>query len=115
MSVKILYFAASKDASGTPEEYIDLATINRILPGSTSTSSSSSESQVSLQDLLNYILDQHPNLTSILDTAMVALNMEYVQRERGWLKLDADTVPAESQVWVKAGDEVAIIPPVSGG
>jgi molybdopterin converting factor small subunit len=42
---------------------------------------------------------RHENLKSVLETCMFAVNMEYCDRD----------------YLIKEGDEVAIIPPVSGG
>ncbi|KAG0042660.1 hypothetical protein BGZ83_000204 [Gryganskiella cystojenkinii] len=52
--------------------------------------------------LTKFLIDRHPELEPVLKTCMFAVNMEY---------MDQDSV-----AWtVQPGDEVAVIPPVSGG
>lgn len=53
------------------------------------------------QALKQLLLDRHPDLTGVLNTVMFAVNMEYMEDNQPWT--------------VQPGDEVAIIPPVSGG
>jgi molybdopterin converting factor subunit 1 len=53
------------------------------------------------EDLLCQILASHPALESVMKTCVFALNQEYVR-------------PQDKQP-LKDGDEVAIIPPLSGG
>lgn len=57
---------------------------------------------MSIADLFELLESRHPKLKQkkILASVAVAVNLEYVEIEEGM---------------VKAGDEVAIIPPVSGG
>jgi molybdopterin converting factor small subunit len=57
---------------------------------------------MSIPDLFNLLESKHPKLKQkkILSSVAVAVNLEYVDIEEGK---------------IKAGDEVAIIPPVSGG
>jgi molybdopterin converting factor subunit 1 len=86
---KVLYFASAKDATGLSSEEI-------LIP-------ETSESQsISIADLFELLETRHPKLKQkkILASVAVAVNLEYVEIEEGV---------------VKAGDEVAIIPPVSGG
>jgi len=45
------------------------------------------------------LLAQHPSLEKILTTSLLAVNQEYV----------------ETSVVLKDGDEIAVIPPISGG
>jgi MoaE-MoaD fusion protein len=52
-----------------------------------------------VQDLLNVLTAQYPGLSTTLEQGMVALNHEYVPH---------DAVLSD-------GDEVGLIPPVSGG
>ncbi|KAF9181001.1 hypothetical protein BGZ51_005763 [Haplosporangium sp. Z 767] len=51
--------------------------------------------------LKRLLLDRHPDLAHILKTSMFAVNMEYMDQDQSWT--------------VQPGDEIAIIPPVSGG
>ncbi|KAJ3413043.1 hypothetical protein HDV05_008564 [Chytridiales sp. JEL 0842] len=111
MSVQVLYFAASRDATGTPQESIKLSDVTT---STTTNRSTTTTTQIPLDDLLLYMHRRHPGLKKLLETAMIAINMEYVQRESGWLELDSNASSRET-VWVKEGDEVAVIPPVSGG
>lgn len=66
-----------------------------------------SETSVQLQDasdtvqLTEYLLKLHPKLSEVLDTSVLSLNQEYL-------------APNQKES-LKAGDEVAVIPPVSGG
>lgn len=53
------------------------------------------------EDLVATIVAEHPGLKSILQTCVLAHNQEYL--EQG------------AKVALKQGDEVAIIPPLSGG
>ena len=55
--------------------------------------------QIRIHELEEKLKDRHEKLKSMLDICMFAVNMEYCGR---------DDI-------VKEGDEVAIIPPVSGG
>jgi molybdopterin converting factor subunit 1 len=55
--------------------------------------------EISVTELLDHIQKQHPTLKSMRNTLAVAVNMAYV---------GSDHI-------VHDGDEVAIIPPVSGG
>jgi molybdopterin synthase catalytic subunit len=55
----------------------------------------------STEDLLAALVDQYPGLSSVLQTCVLAHNQEYL--EQG------------AKVPLKQGDEVAIIPPLSGG
>ena len=56
---------------------------------------------ISSQDLLRDLVSQFPGLESVLKSCVIALNQEYL--EQG------------SSTQIKRGDEVAIIPPLSGG
>jgi molybdopterin converting factor subunit 1 len=53
----------------------------------------------SVQDLVNSLIKKHPKLGAMERSIMISVNQEYVDRDQ----LLAD------------GDEVAMIPPVSGG
>lgn len=52
-------------------------------------------------DLLKLILEKHPQLASCISTCVMAVNLEYL----------SDNAATK----LKANDEVAIIPPISGG
>ena len=55
--------------------------------------------ETTLEELWTILVDQHPGLVPMRDTLAFAINGEYARIE------DA----------VSAGDEVAVLPPVSGG
>ncbi|TPX31436.1 hypothetical protein SmJEL517_g05239 [Synchytrium microbalum] len=54
---------------------------------------------MTVKDLISLLSKRHPPLEPVLKSAMIAVNLEYVELDD----------------MVKAGDEVAVIPPVSGG
>ncbi|KAG0005351.1 hypothetical protein BGZ80_007950 [Entomortierella chlamydospora] len=56
---------------------------------------------INAQTLTNLLVERHPDLGYVLKTSMFAVNMEYMENDSSWT--------------VQPGDEVAIIPPVSGG
>ncbi|KAI9592481.1 hypothetical protein BDF19DRAFT_425295 [Syncephalis fuscata] len=91
-TIKILYFASARDATDVAEEEVTL---------SNNVQSESTVSSITLGRLLAIAVEQHPALAKCLQTAVIAVNMEYIDKD-------------EHRVLV-AGDEVAIIPPVSGG
>jgi molybdopterin converting factor subunit 1 len=85
--LKVLYFASAKDAAGIKAENIPFPGLSESL---------------SIQDLFQVLESRHSKLKEkkILSSVAVAVNLEYVDISAGT---------------VKPGDEVAIIPPVSGG
>ncbi|RIB20937.1 hypothetical protein C2G38_2244248 [Gigaspora rosea] len=83
----ILYFASARDAVNISSEIISFP---------------STSSSLSLQDLTNLLKNRHENLGKVLENSMFAINMQYVDKD-------------DESIMVKPGDEVAIIPPVSGG
>jgi molybdopterin converting factor subunit 1 len=85
MSVKVLYFASARDLVAGLRE-----------------ESVELPSPLSVKDFIASTFERRPGLKKMADTMMVALNQEYVEVEDG-------------QTMVKAGDEFAFIPPVSGG
>ncbi|KAG0370951.1 molybdopterin synthase small subunit [Gamsiella multidivaricata] len=58
-------------------------------------------SDINAQVLTRLLVERHPALAPILKTSMFAVNMEYMDQDQSWT--------------VQPGDEVAVIPPVSGG
>ena len=85
----MLFFAGAKDAAGLASETIPL-------------SDTATEKAISIAELFKLLEERHPKLSErkILSSVAVAINLKYVDI---------------SCAKVKAGDEVAIIPPVSGG
>ncbi|KAI1315396.1 hypothetical protein EDD11_000900 [Mortierella claussenii] len=56
---------------------------------------------ITSQALTQLLVERHPLLAPVLKTSMFAVNMEYMDQDQSWT--------------VQPGDEIAIIPPVSGG
>lgn len=83
MKVKVLYFAASREAVGIASEDVEFT-------GTATTAS-----------LLQLLLGRHPQLAAVMGTSVFAVNQEYVD--------------PNASVDLKDNDEVAIIPPLSGG
>lgn len=83
MKINVLYFARSREVTGTSEEQFDLP------EGSTTAL------------FLETLKARHPDLVGVLRSCVFAVNHEYVQLDQS--------------VTLKDGDEVAIIPPLSGG
>jgi len=59
-------------------------------------------SQVKLADIINQILELYPTLKQIQNNLIIALNQNYIDNLDETLSL-------------KEGDEIALIPPISGG
>jgi len=57
------------------------------------------EDGVTLEEIWPLLVERHPELAPMHDTLAFAINGEYARGETG----------------VSAGDEVAVLPPVSGG
>ena len=85
---KALYFAAAKDATGVTNELVRFP--------------EECQDSISIPKFFEILESRHPKLKEkkILSSAAVAVNLEYVDVSDGR---------------IKPGDEVAIIPPVSGG
>jgi molybdopterin synthase catalytic subunit len=84
MRVRVLFFAASREAAGTAQQEVEL-------PEAATT-----------ETLVAALIAAHPRLAGIMGSSVLALNQEYVAR--------GQAPPA-----LREGDEVAIIPPLSGG
>jgi molybdopterin converting factor subunit 1 len=78
--IKILLFGAAADRAGTRETQVQAG-------------------QLTLDELWQLLLEQHPSLSPMRDTLAFAVNGEY----------------ARGDTPVSPGDEVAVLPPVSGG
>jgi len=87
-SITILYFASAKSATGTPSETIQLP-----------------HTAYPLSSLAALLTSLHPET-----------NLEQVLRVSAW-SVDAEMVPTDeiSTRLLQGGEEVAVIPPVSGG
>lgn len=90
-NVKVLLFAGSREAAGLNKNEISICM--------TSIRDSSDEGHFKLRNLVRYLLELYPGLNDVLDSCVITVNMAYVD-------LDAEIAP---------DDEIAIIPPVSGG
>jgi molybdopterin converting factor subunit 1 len=78
--IKILLFGAAADRAGTRETQVQAG-------------------EITLDELWQLLLEQHPSLSPMRDTLAFAVNGEY----------------ARGETPVSPGDEVAVLPPVSGG
>ncbi|KAG0314629.1 hypothetical protein BGZ99_007960 [Dissophora globulifera] len=56
---------------------------------------------IGCEKLTQLLVERHPDLAPVLKTSMFAVNMEYMDQGLSWT--------------VQPRDEVAVIPPVSGG
>ena len=90
MEIKVLYFASAREARGKREERVTLA------EGATT------------ETLIAALLELCPALTAVMRTAVLALNEQYLESSS-----DGDGGLAAAAL--KSGDEVAVIPPISGG
>lgn len=89
-SITVCYFAALTDYTHCRKERVALP-----------------RDPVKIKDFLQYLMQQQPLLASdaarqTLATCLCAINLEYVDL-------------AEDEEYLKTGDEVVLIPPVSGG
>ncbi|KAG6329745.1 hypothetical protein ID866_9344 [Astraeus odoratus] len=84
--ITILYFAAASTATGLTEETLNLPSI-----------------PFPLSSLAGHLISLHPNtgLDKVLDSSQ-------------W-SVDAEMVSEPEAILLKGGEEVAVIPPVSGG
>lgn len=94
--ITILYFAAAKDATGVPQDSITLPT---------------GKTTLTVPELIEKLIAKHPQLAKIFDAAMLAVNMEYVNKDGTPTEGGKGSAPVE----IKPEDEVAVIPPLSGG
>jgi molybdopterin converting factor subunit 1 len=83
MNVKCLFFAASKDATGVHEKALTI------------------DKGTKTDALIQNLIEQFPALRPIFQSAVLAVNQEYID--------------PESPIELKEGDEIAVIPPISGG
>ncbi|ORX75109.1 molybdopterin synthase, small subunit CNX7 [Basidiobolus meristosporus CBS 931.73] len=84
--LKLLYFASAQDAAQVQEETLLLTELPT----------------PNVASLIAWMTEKYPGMGKLFSSnTMLAVNMEYVE--------------LDSQVALKDGDEVAVIPPVSGG
>ncbi|KAI8835745.1 hypothetical protein BC829DRAFT_406257, partial [Chytridium lagenaria] len=91
-----LFFAAARDAAGGSTQTLDLPETMM-----------DENRRVTLKNVVEVMKGRFPELVGILGTAMIAVNQEYVEREV-WMG-------GGGNLFVKETDEIAVIPPVSGG
>ena len=110
MRVQILYFARSRELAGTSEESVEVEEggFRAQLSGSNCgqllqkcVARQAEFAGTTCRDLVQTLLERHPSLEEVMGTCVLALNQEYVQRD--------------SPALLRNGDEVALIPPISGG
>lgn len=83
--MNILFFAKSRELVGIQEAKVKVHSSSTVF------------------DLRQDIVDHFPSLKSIENNFLIALNEEYLEPE------------AKDIITLKSGDELAIIPPISGG
>lgn len=92
MKVKILFFASARELAGVREVDADIP-----IP------SDSTDGTLRPCHVRKYLAQEFPGLQEIIDEVTLAVNLEYLSRA------------AEDNVVLSSGDEVALIPPISGG
>ncbi|KAL2916079.1 hypothetical protein HK105_204503 [Polyrhizophydium stewartii] len=89
-AITVLYFASGRELAGVASEQLPLAGTGASVP-----------------EVLAVLTARHPALARIAPSCMLAVNMQMVA---------ASGIGADgAAVLVRPGDEVALIPPVSGG
>jgi len=86
LEIKVLFFAKSRELVGKAESY------------------ASFPSSATGTQLLEHIVKRFPSLVIIQHNILLALNEVYL-----------DVRDNSTTITLKAGDEVAVIPPISGG
>ncbi|KAI8053097.1 molybdopterin synthase, small subunit CNX7 [Syncephalis plumigaleata] len=94
--IKLLYFAAAHDATGIGEEQVALSSIHK------EEEAIAANAPISIEQLRAWMIKRYPAIEPCLQTAVIAINMEYVDNN-------------DRNITISDGDEVAVIPPVSGG
>jgi molybdopterin converting factor small subunit len=85
---KLLYFASAASYTGKDSEFI--------------------EAPIPLSSLFDHLEKKYNGMkTKVLQSCLVTVNLDYVDV--------SETGQDDEQVTIQAGDEVAIIPPVSSG
>jgi molybdopterin converting factor small subunit len=74
----------------------------REIVGKNKLSFSLSSATILLSDLLCTVFTQYPDLKELQDSMLIAVNGDYVS-------------PKDNQLAIKPSDEIAFIPPISGG
>ncbi|KAJ3158849.1 hypothetical protein HDU86_002537 [Geranomyces michiganensis] len=90
---QVLYFASARDATSVREETLSVPDDRPTL---------------AVPQLIQTLITRHPGLEAVFKSAILAINNQYV--DHAGRELDGGRT-----VEVAPGDEVAVIPPVSGG
>ena len=98
VKIRLLFFAKARELVGVSEVEID-----DLLHACGACDACSGRVETSGARILQAVLTRFPDLSSIKDSIILAHNLEYIDVER------------ETPVSIKSGDEIAVIPPVSGG
>lgn len=85
---KVLFFARCKEIVGAPSEQFEVSPLNV-------------SSSVTVRDLVSAVVSKYPSMSSILETLVLSVNLNYTSRD--------------SDLALKETDEIAFIPPLSGG
>lgn len=91
MVIRIRYFAGVKDALERAEDELDWNSTN------------DHQQPVTVNQIINHLEAQHPQLKDYLPHCLITRNLEFVDRHN-W-----------NNIVVEDGDELALIPPISGG
>lgn len=93
--VRVLFFAKARDLAGVAEASIDV------------------EAGTTPKDALHsFVLPRYPALAALAPNCALAVNLVYVS---GGLAENGEDSPTSIQEALQPGDELAIIPPISGG
>ncbi len=105
MSVRVLYFARSREIIGRSQEDVPLDAVRALAQSKAvdgdEISATAAASVPTVSQLLAYLVHHHPSLQSLVECTLLALNQEFIQ--------------PTSSVALVDGDEVAFIQPISGG
>ncbi len=108
MSVRVLYFARSREIIGRSEEDVSLDAVRALAQAKadggdeiSATAADSAAAAPTVSQLLSYLVHHHPSLQSLVEYTLLALNQEFT--------------PPTSIAALVDGDEVAFIQPISGG
>ncbi|OWZ18466.1 Molybdopterin converting factor, subunit 1 [Phytophthora megakarya] len=86
MEIKVLYFASAREEIGLREEKLQVP-------------DTQDKQSASLASLRRMLMDKYPHAAATIERITLARNLEY----------------SEDNVTLQDGDEVALIPPISGG
>lgn len=98
--VKVLFFAKARDLAGTARVDLELPLHQKNNNNEHDKEATPKEGKYLGSDLLNLICDKY-ELAVIKDAVVLAINEEYCD--------------LDGEVTVRSGDEIAVIPPLSGG